>query len=311
MSPWSNRRNRVAPLFESSLEDDDAAADDATTTTATAVVVEESSSDLADLAKSDLLETAKSLKDEFGCVLIDSGAQEKLTKVVETLESTAEPPADTSGLIGDWTLLCSTASASIGSEDGGPIEKQTIAGIDTSKLPFFNEGPIKEIRDRLNKSVKVEQLIKASDTTIDRVDHVVEYMPPDTLSEFLDTLPDAIKSLNINPLQVSESKVILVHKAEIESVIPSIKTKLSLQSVVRKYIIFNLHHLYRRPSLTQIFFLVFFFLLRFGCFVTVNVAGKSQILEPDGADVLGTFQKTEPESLIIILFERALTNTFC
>lgn len=250
VSPWSNRRNRVAPLFESSLEDDDAAAD-ATTTTATAVVVEEPSSDLADLAKSDLLETAKSLKDEFGCVLIDSGAQEKLTKVVETLESTAEPPADTSGLIGDWTLLCSTASASIGSEDGGPIEKQTIAGIDTSKLPFFNEGPIKEIRDRLNKSVKVEQLIKASDTTIDRVDHVVEYMPPDTLSEFFDTLPDAIKSLNINPLQVSESKVILVHKAEIESVIPSIKTKLSLQSVV------------------------------------LNVAGKSQILEPDGADVLG------------------------
>ena len=123
VSPWSNRRNRVAPLFESSLEDDDAAADDATTTTATAVVVEESSSDLADLAKSDLLETAKSLKDEFGCVLIDSGAQEKLTKVVETLESTAEPPADTSGLIGDWTLLCSTASASIATIStfpGGP-----------------------------------------------------------------------------------------------------------------------------------------------------------------------------------------------
>ena len=59
------------------------------------------------------------------------------------------------------------------------------------------------------------------------------------------------------------------------------------------------------------FSLFFFSLLRFGCFVTVNVAGKSQILEPDGADVLGTFQKTGHESLIIFLCERGLRNTFC
>jgi hypothetical protein len=47
-------------------------------------------------------------------------------------------------------------------------------------------------------------------------------------------VPDALKSLNINPLKVSAGKVVLAHKAEIESVIPVIKTKLTLQSVVGK-----------------------------------------------------------------------------
>lgn len=201
-------RSRVAPLFASE----------------TAVDVS------ASLAKGDLLTTAQRLNDEYGCILIDSGAQETLKKAVEKLEMASEPPTDTSALIGDWTLLCSTASASM---EGGPLEK--IARIDTSKLPFYNEGPLKNIRNRLNKSLKVQQIIKSqSSDGIDRIDHVLDYMPPDTVSEFLDSLPDAIKSLNINPLQVSESKVILVHKAEVESVIPVIKTKLSLESIVRK-----------------------------------------------------------------------------
>lgn len=36
-------------------------------------------------------------------------------------------------------------------------------------------------------------------------------------------------------LKVSDTKVILKHKAELEGIIPVIKTKLSLQSVVGKY----------------------------------------------------------------------------
>jgi hypothetical protein len=178
------------------------------------------------------LETAQSLNDKYGCLLIDSSAQETLRKAVEKLEFASEPPTDTTKLVGDWTLLCSTASASM---EGGPLEK--IAGIDTSKLPFFNEGPLKEIRDRFNKSLKVQQLVKVEGSNgidIDRIDHVLDYMPPDTLSDFLNSLPDAIKNLNINPLQVSESKVILKHKAELERVIPAIKIKLSLNSIIRK-----------------------------------------------------------------------------
>ena len=127
-------------------------------------------------------------------------------------------------MIGGWTLLCSTASA------------EKVKGADTSKLPFYNEGPLKEIRETLNKSLMVQQVIKSSEESdvIDRVDHVIQYMPPDTLSEFVSTLPDFLQSVNINPFQVTDQKVVLVHKAEVESVIPLIKTKLSLQSVVGK-----------------------------------------------------------------------------
>ena len=183
-----------------------------------------------DTAKTELLETAQSLKDEFGCLLIDSSAQETLRKAVEKLEGVADPSTDVDDLVGDWTLLCSTASASL---ENGPLDK--INGIDTSKIPFFNEGPIKEIRDTLNKSLKVQQVIKAEEGSIDKVNHVLQYMPPDTLSAFVDNLPDALKSFNINPLQVSQSQVTLVHKAEVESTIPFIKTKLSLASIVGKH----------------------------------------------------------------------------
>jgi hypothetical protein len=174
-------------------------------------------------AKEDLLEVAQSLKDEYGSLIIDSNAQQKLKDAVEALENSSEPPSDTSDMIGDWTLLCSTASA------------EKAKGIDTSKLPFFNADPVKEIRDTLNKSLKVQQLIKSGDSDgIDRVDHVIQYMPPDGLSEFVSNLPDFLQNLDINPLKVTEEKIVLVHKAEIESSIPFIKTKLSLQSVVGK-----------------------------------------------------------------------------
>lgn len=199
------------------------------------------------MAKVELLETARSLHDDFGCLIIDSKAQDRLREAVEKLEAVAEPPSAPRELIGNWTLLCSTASASL---QNGPLDK--INGIDTSKLPFFNQGPLKSIRDTLNKSLKVQQVIRAEATpgVIDRVDHVLQYAPPDTLSEFLENIPDTLKNLNINPLQVSQSKVILVHKAEIDSTSP-LSTKLSLSSII------------------------------------VNIAGKSQILDPNGADVIG------------------------
>lgn len=181
------------------------------------------------LAKTELLETARELNEKFGCLLIDCNAQDELREAVEKLEAVTEPPSASAELIGNWTLLCSTASASL---QNGPLDK--INGIDTSKIPFFNEGPLKEIRDTLNKSLKVQQVIKAETIPgiIDRVDHVLQYAPPDTLAAFIDNIPDALKNLNINPLQVSQSKVILVHKAEVESISPVINTKLSLSSIV-------------------------------------------------------------------------------
>jgi hypothetical protein len=179
------------------------------------------------IAKEELLELVEELKATYGILLIDSKAQESFKAAVEKLEETAEPPTDTSLLTGDWTLLCSTTTTARG-----------ISGIDTSKLPFFNQGPLKDIRDTINQSLKVEQKIKAGEFSdgVDSIDHVIDYKPPNKLSAVLKSLPsnipDVIKDLNINPLQVSETKIVLKHKAEIESVIPVIKTKLVLNSIV-------------------------------------------------------------------------------
>jgi hypothetical protein len=181
------------------------------------------------LAKYEVLETARRLKSENGVLVIDSISQEELKQAVETLELLATPPTDVDELVGDWTLLCSTASAS----PSGPLENLP----DFPKLPFMNQGPLSMIRDLLNKSFQVQQIIKTSGTgDIDRIDHVLEYNPPNTLAEFLNDIPDALKTLNINPLQVSKSKVILVHKAQVESVVPVIKTKLNLSSIVGTYV---------------------------------------------------------------------------
>jgi hypothetical protein len=176
------------------------------------------------LAKSEVLETARRLKSENGVLVIDSTAQEELKQAVEALELLATPPTDSDELVGDWTLVCSTASAS----PSGPLEN-----LPDFKLPFLNKGPLAMIRDLLNKSFEVQQSIKTNASgDIDRINHVLEYNPPNTLAEFLDNIPDALKTLNINPLQVSKSKVVLVHKAKVESVVPVLKTKLNLSSII-------------------------------------------------------------------------------
>jgi hypothetical protein len=191
-----------------------------------AMDVSDAPSDMDDSAldsRQDVLDVARSLKKKFGPLIIDSKAQKKLKSVVKELEKNSEPPIETKGMIGDWTLLCSTAST------------EKFMGIDTNNLPFFNADIVKDIRNTLNKSLVVQQKIKGSSTTfggISRVDHVIQYMPPNSLSEFRSALPDALQSLNINPLEVTNQQVVLVHKAEVESTIPFIKTKLALESIV-------------------------------------------------------------------------------
>eukprot|EP00535_Pseudo-nitzschia_heimii_P005771 CAMPEP_0197173460 /NCGR_PEP_ID=MMETSP1423-20130617/385_1 /TAXON_ID=476441 /ORGANISM="Pseudo-nitzschia heimii, Strain UNC1101" /LENGTH=357 /DNA_ID=CAMNT_0042622281 /DNA_START=158 /DNA_END=1231 /DNA_ORIENTATION=+ len=204
-----------------------------------AVSVDESTS----LAKEELLKLATELKDQYGLLLIDSNAKDSFRKAVEKLESVAEVPADSSLLIGDWTLMCSSSSSTASEK----------LKIDTSKIPFVNEGPVRDIKDTLNDSIEVLQRIKFGDASnsIDAIDHIIDYKPPNQLSSFLKNVPDAIKNLDINPFKVSETKVVLKHKAEVEGLIPVIKTKLNLQSIV------------------------------------VNVAGESKNLEPNGEDVLG------------------------
>lgn len=196
-------------------------------------------------AKDALLDTAKKLKADYGSILLEKAAKDEFKAAVEELENKSEPPAieDYADMfIGDWTLLCTTS-----------VNRE---GVDTSFLPFLKQDPLKKIRDSIreaaNKYILVQQLIKSSknDGVIDRVDNTIEYEPPEQLRELIDNIPERLSQLNINPLHVSKSKLVLVHKATIESELP-LKTKLSLQSIV------------------------------------LNIAGNSTYLEPNGQDIAG------------------------
>jgi hypothetical protein len=212
-------------------------------------VTESISSDVR-MAKADLIETAERLKEVNGVFLIDSTAKKELLEKVDALENVSEPPSAFSAapqMLGDWELVVTTAS----SQDG----------IDTSKIPFY-DNVLKPIRDSITKTAnrywKVQQKIKDTDEDgqIDRIDHVIEYRPPAELQEVLDNLPDPLRNLDINPLQVSRSQLVLIHKASVltndnNSNDRMMKIKLQLQSIV------------------------------------LNVAGKSTFLDESGKDLAG------------------------
>lgn len=174
------------PAFSSSAVFADVSEENAGTAT---VDVEKS----VDEAKAELLALANDLKAEWGLLLIDSNAKKDLKAAVEKLESVAEAPSNAEALVGDWTLVCSTATTP-------QAEKFTF---DTSKIPFLNEGPAKDIRLTLIDAVEVVQRIKFGNesNSIDKIDHIVEYKPPSMLSSFVKGLPDAIKDLDINPVR--------------------------------------------------------------------------------------------------------------
>lgn len=180
-------------------------------------------------AKERLLDVAYDLKDDFGVFIVDSKAQKDLRKAVDDLEAVSNPPSfdDESKkmFLGNWTLVCTTSSNTA-------LPGQLANGIDTSKLPFFNQGPLKEIRNALNKCLVVQQVIMARNSDeVDRIDHVLEYMPPKNLQEILDNLP----SLDINPFDVTQGKVVLVHDADVVKTGPGFSTKLNLDSIIGKF----------------------------------------------------------------------------
>lgn len=202
-------------------------------------------SETVSASRDGLLSYVKELNERRGPFLAvspDGDELDKLKGMVAELEAVCEPPADAEvdTIVGDWKLLCTT-------------ESMTKTVISRPRLPFLSflsseDGPLRRVRE----SVEVVQRIRKGNSdgkSFDRVDNVIEFTP---LSSLADLLPSsAYDSVNINPLEVTKSKVSLVHKAEVESVSPVLRTKLVLESIV------------------------------------LTVAGTSQFLEPDGADVLG------------------------
>ena len=200
--------------------------------------------DLTVSAKTFLLDVADRLKAENGVFIVDPKAQDELQKAVQELEQQSKQAASPSqeAFLGDWALLCTVATP----KSNFP------------KIPvLLPTNPIREsIAKASNQYVKVLQRVRSDDNSklVTRVDHVIEYQPPDQVGSILSgipNLPEAISNLKVpNPLQVSKSKLVLCHKAIVSDSDASLfTTKLTLSSVV------------------------------------LNVAGTSTLLDPNGADV--------------------------
>mmetsp|Transcript_2182 Transcript_2182/g.4637 ORF Transcript_2182/g.4637 Transcript_2182/m.4637 type:complete len:498 (+) Transcript_2182:85-1578(+) len=214
------------------------------------------SSDVIEKAKTRVLSLASNIKEDSktGVFIADPGVKSDLKRAVADLEAVCGSPTDRERrlMLGDWALLCTTNSG------GGNGDKKKSSKSKGPKLPF--KLPELPFQDKATKSISVTQRIRSTDDsegqdkTINRVDNVIEFTPfADTLGDLLgdDTPFGALKDLTVNPLEVSKSKIALVHKAEVLSVSPVLRTKISLQSYV------------------------------------LTVAGNSQYLDPDGADLLG------------------------
>lgn len=190
--------------------------------------------------KKSLIDTVERLKQQYGSFLVDTSAKIAFQNAVAALEQKSVKPSLSSDILGTWELACTTVTSS--------------AGIDTSSFP----NPLQQIRESvtktINKYVSVQQIVEAptdGGLEIERIDHVIEYMPPKELSQVFDNLPEPLQNVNINPLDVSKSKLVLIHKAAVESTMNPFSISLSLKSIV------------------------------------LNVAGTSTFLDPNGKDVTG------------------------
>ena len=193
----------------------------------------------------------------------------KLQNAINSLEALAESSADSEQLskkdmlLGDWTLI---VTANLPSSDirrrfdNNDKKKGGVWG--TKKRKSLNEKQLNPIQKSIQQTIEVTQRIRndyngGEDETsniINRVDNVIEFTPLNTLEDILpSSLPiyDIVSKININPLQISKGKVVLIHKAEIESTKPILRTKISWTSSV------------------------------------LNVAGESQYFDTDGDDVFG------------------------
>lgn len=237
-----------------------------------------------------VISTAQSIVSDSptGVFIIGSESdKEELNRVVTELEALApSPPTEQERLlaIGDWELVCtSTTFPSKGDltlpkvelpsfphnlsdvQEAVPSLQDAVSQVQDAVSQVQDQvqdavsnvrDAVSNVQDAVRKSFTVTQRIRSTGSdsdesegnVIDRVDNVVEYTAPMSLR---DLLPDTSLDLDLNPLNVSTSKVVLAHTAEVESLAPVFRTMIKLQNVV------------------------------------VNVAGDSQFFEPEGADVFG------------------------
>jgi hypothetical protein len=229
--------------------------------------IDENNNDVIDVVSTDatavekraaLLNLANDLRNLYGvfwnALWLSKSKQDELMEAVAALEDEKSSLDSVWELLpGDWNLI---GTLSYSEKDIPFLEPlQNALSSVTASAP----SPLIALSNRF---VTVTQRIRCMDKVneINRVDHVIQYQPPQQLGDLVvGEGTDASSSssswwnnININPLSISKSQVTLVHKAEIvdRNATPP-KIRLQLQSVVN------------------------------------NLAGTSGILDPNGADVLG------------------------
>jgi len=196
----------------------------------------------------------------------------KLQNAINNLEGLvgSSSQINEKSLLGDWKLIC---TANLPTSD---IRRRfdTNSSDDKKKKRFplspfnkSNKSKLSPLQQSIQNSIQVTQRIRNDGSTggtgisgeynINRVDNVIEITPLNTLesvllpTELSSPLQNLLGNININPLQVKKTKIVLVHRANIESLQPILRTKIALSSTI------------------------------------LNVAGSSSFLEPNGSDILG------------------------
>ena len=203
----------------------------------------------------------------------------KFQQAIADLEAVSSSSASSSAnrekelLLGDWKLI---ATSNVPSSDIRRRITEKQSNNNTSdkkkkswfKIPKARSGlssdnnsssSLNPLQKSIQKSFQVTQRIRNNgaaeeDREITRVDNVIEFTPLNTLEDILPQelpLSNMFGQINVNPLQVKKGKVVLIHKAEVESVSPILRTKIAWTSSV------------------------------------LNVAGTSEYFEEGGADVFG------------------------
>ena len=151
-------------------------------------------------------------------------------------------------MIGDWTLIATAnLPPRVGKRKGGCDDTKTTP---TTKKEGGGETKLDPLREAIKRSIGVIQRIRSvgdsSSGTIDRVDNVIEFSPLETLDGILpgklplfgslsSLAPTLDKMLDFaNPLKLKKAKVVLVHKAEVESTRPVLRTRIAWTSSVRE-----------------------------------------------------------------------------
>jgi len=189
-------------------------------------------------ARNDLISTSNALTSESptGLFITRPSDRAQFTKAVARLEAIAPTTSDESEplMLGEWTLVATS--------------RKTVFDVNNSSSAGNSNGKKKislpKLNPKIKNSIKVTQSIRTDQDeslkTINRIDNIIEF--DNTMTKLLPAF--------LNPLQIDQSKVILVHKAKVQTFVP-FRTKLALQSVV------------------------------------LNIAGQTKNLDPNGADVFG------------------------